>query len=51
MNDENRITKSSDMGTSTDKQPWTQPKIESVEGRQASGSLFSYGGPDGGFYS
>lgn len=33
------------------KQPWTQPRIESVEGRAARGSTFSYGGPDGGIYS
>ena len=50
MNDENRTTKASDMGTT--KQPWTQPRIESVEGRQASASnIFSYGGPDNNFYS
>jgi hypothetical protein len=51
MNDENRTTERSDMGTSSPKQPWTQPRIESVEGRQASGSVFSYGGPDSGIYS
>jgi hypothetical protein len=51
MNDENRTAKRSDMGTSSQKQPWTQPRIESVEGRQASGAVFSYGGPDSGIYS
>lgn len=52
MNDEHRTTKQSDMGTSSHKQPWTQPRIESVEGRQASASnIFSYGGPDQNFYS
>lgn len=52
MNDENGITKRSDMGTSSHKQPWTQPRIESVAGRQASASnTFSYGGPDNNFYS
>jgi hypothetical protein len=51
MNDENRIARPSDMDTNSPKQPWTQPKIESVEGRQASGSVFSYGGPDSGIYS
>jgi hypothetical protein len=51
MNDENRTARPSDMGTSSHKQPWTQPKIESVAGRQASGSIFSYGGPDSGIYS
>lgn len=49
MYDENRTAKASDMGTP--KQAWTPPKIESVQGRQASGSIFSYGGPDSGFYS
>jgi hypothetical protein len=33
------------------KQAWTPPRIESVEGRQARGSVFSYGGPDAGIYS
>jgi hypothetical protein len=51
MNDENRAAKRSNMETSSGKQPWTQPRIESVEGRQASGSVFSYGGPDSGIYS
>lgn len=44
-------TERSDMETSSQKQPWTQPRIETVEGRQASGSIFHYGGPDSGFYS
>lgn len=51
MSNENRAVRRSDMGTSSHKQPWTQPRIESVEGRQASGSVFSYGGPDSGIYS
>ena len=51
MNDGNRTDKRADTGTSSQKQPWTQPRIESVPGREASGTIFSYGGPDGGFYS
>ena len=51
MNDEIRRAERSDMETSSQKQPWTRPRIESVEGRQASGSVFSYGGPDSGIYS
>lgn len=51
MSDEPGKAEKSDMDTSPRKQAWTQPRIESVEGRQARGSVFSYGGPDGGFYS
>ena len=51
MSDANRRAGKSDMETSPQKQAWTQPRIESVEGRQARGSVFSYGGPDGGIYS
>lgn len=48
MTDEIRRTEKSDASR---KQAWTQPRIESVEGRQARGSVFSYGGPDAGIYS
>jgi hypothetical protein len=51
MNDKIRKAERSDMAGSSPKQPWTQPRIEAVEGREAQGSIFSYGGPDGGFYS
>lgn len=51
MSDEIRSAEKSDRATSPQKQPWTQPRIESVEGRQARGSVFSYGGPDSGIYS
>jgi hypothetical protein len=51
MSDEIRGTDKSDTETSPRKQAWTQPCIESVQGREARGSIFSYGGPDGGFYS
>lgn len=49
MSDEKGQTAKSN--TSPRKQAWTQPRIESVEGRQARGSVFSYGGPDAGIYS
>lgn len=51
MSDDIRRAGQSDTATSSHKQPWTQPRIESVEGRKASGSVFSYGGPDAGIYS
>ena len=50
MSDETSRSERSDIATSP-RQPWTQPRIETVEGREAQGSIFSYGGPDGGFYS
>ena len=49
MRDEIQSAAKSD--TSRRKQAWTQPRIESVEGRQARGSVFSYGGPDSVIYS
>ena len=51
MTDEIGRTGQSVTATSSQKQPWTQPRIEAVEGRKARGSVFSYGGPDGGIYS
>ena len=51
MSDEIGRAAKSDVGASPRKRAWTQPRIESVEGRQARGSVFSYGGPDSGIYS
>ena len=51
MSAEIRRAEKPGMETSPQKQVWTQPRIESVEGRQARGSVFSYGGPDSGSYS
>jgi hypothetical protein len=33
------------------KRTWTEPKIESVPGREAQASFLSYGGMDAGIYS
>jgi hypothetical protein len=51
MSDEIGGAPKSNMESSPRKQAWTQPRIESVAGRQARGSVFSYGGPDAGIYS
>lgn len=51
MSDETGRASRSDLEPTSQKRTWTQPRIESVEGRQARGAVFSYGGPDGGFYS
>lgn len=51
MNDEIRKADRSDLATSSQKRAWTQPRIETVDGREAQGSIFSYGGPDSGIYS
>jgi hypothetical protein len=51
MTDEMRDHRSSNMKRPSGKRLWTQPRIETVPGRDAQGSIFSYGGPDGGFYS
>jgi hypothetical protein len=51
MRDEIHRAGQSDTATSSQKRPWTQPRIEAVEGRKARGSVFSYGGPDSGIYS
>ncbi len=51
MSDGTGRAERSDMATTSRKQPWTQPRIETVEGREAQGSVFSYGGPDSGIYS
>lgn len=51
MGDEISRAELSGMVTSSRKQPWIEPRIETIEGREAHGSVFSYGGPDGGFYS
>lgn len=51
MSDPIRKADSPEVEASPRKQAWTQPRMESVEGRQARGSVFSYGGPDSGIYS
>jgi hypothetical protein len=52
MSDEMRRAEKADMETASPKLAWTQPRIESVEGRQARGSsIFHYGGPDSNIYS
>lgn len=51
MTDEICKAAESDFETAPRKQAWTKPLIESVQAHEARGSVFSYGGPDGGFYS
>lgn len=51
MTDETRTDQRSDTHASSQKRPWTTPRIEAIKGRDAEGSTFSSGGPDGGFYS
>ena len=51
MTDEIRSAEQSDLVVPSQKRPWSRPRIESVEGRRAQGSVFSYGGPDSGIYS
>jgi hypothetical protein len=51
MSDANKGADRSDTQTTRRKRAWSPPRIETIKGREAAGGAFSYGGPDGGFYS
>ena len=48
MTDENRETGAE---ISSSKRRWSEPKIESVQGREARANFARYGGVDAGIYS